>query len=333
VRGIMAEAAGGALGPDMTRALLTAIIEDDEVAVRQWLVRGGDPNMTAMTFASPDVAQTDVTLPALAVARGMHMSEIDDDRGYPALRALLEHGADPKFLFNDTSIVRVAVRQGLCRLVALLFEFGAELEDKNDEYMSTLDLAVCYDHMDTFALLLRHATREQMKITARVIIDDHQEALAMLLHAGVDPNTPVETPASSGMTPLLLASLMCDSVDRRGTMRMLLSAGARPDYQFHGASAEDRTENETYLRLLADVRLSGGWKAYARAPRVDLLMLRVLCQRGRATAPRGPLRRLFSTSFANSGAKRQARSALLPDALFWHVLSFWRSQRQVDGVR
>ena len=81
------------------------------------------------------------------------------------------------------------------------------------------------------------------------------------------------------------------------------------------------------------MRLSGGWKAYARAPRVDLLMLRVLCQRGRATAPRGPLRRLFSTSFANSGAKRRARGASLPDALFWHVLSFWRSQRQVDGVR
>lgn len=328
----MAEAAGGAFGPDMTRALFTAIIEDDEVAVRQWLVRGGDPNMTAMTFASP---ATSVTLPALAVARGKHMSEIDDDRGYPALRALLEHGADPKFLwgFGGTPFVRVAVRQGLCRLVALLFEFGAELEDANDECMSTLDLAVCYDHMDTFALLLRHATREQMKLTARVIIDDHQEALAMLLHAGADPNTPVDTPASSGLTPLLLASLMCDSVDRCGTMRMLLRAGARPDYRFHGASAEDRTENETYHRLLADVRLSGGWKAYARAPRVDLLMLRVLCQRGRATAPRGPLRRLFSTSFANSGAKRRARSALLPDALFWHVLSFWRSQRQVDGVR
>ena len=332
----MAEAAGGAirpgaLGPDMTPALLTAMIEDDEVAVRQWLVRGGDPNMTAMTFASPAFAPA--TLPALAVARGKHMSEIDDDRGYPVLRALLEHGADPKFIFGDSPIVRVAVRQGLCRLVALLFEFGAELEDKNDECMSTLDLAVCYDHMDTFALLLRHATREQMKITARVIIDDHQEALAMLLHAGVDPNTPVDTPASSGMTPLLFASLVCDSVDRRGTMRMLLRAGARPDYRFHGASAEDRTENETYLRLLADVRLSGGWKAYARAPRVDLLMLRVLCQRGRATAPRGPLRRLFSTSFANSGAKRRARGASLPDALFWHVLSFWRSQRQVDGVR
>ena len=48
--------------------------------------------------------------------------------------------------------------------------------------------------------------------------------------------------------------------------------------------------------------------------------LRLLCQRGRATAPAGVLARLFS-------------GPSLPRELFAHVLSFWRSARALDEDR
>ena len=48
--------------------------------------------------------------------------------------------------------------------------------------------------------------------------------------------------------------------------------------------------------------------------------LRLLCQRGRATAPAGVLARLFS-------------GPSLPRELFAHVLSYWRSARALDEDR
>lgn len=60
------------------------------------------------------------------------------------------------------------------------------------------------------------------------------------------------------------------------------------------------------------VRLAGSYKNYARAPRIDLLLLRELCARGRALPPRRDpvLRRLFY-------------SAPLPNECFWLILAYW----------
>ena len=65
--------------------------------------------------------------------------------------------------------------------------------------------------------------------------------------------------------------------------------------------------------FLEDVRVAGSYKAYARAPRVELTRLRLLCARGRASPP-PVLARLFA--------------AELPNGVFWSVLSFWRSSRE-----
>ena len=61
------------------------------------------------------------------------------------------------------------------------------------------------------------------------------------------------------------------------------------------------------------VRLAGSYKNYARAPRIDLLLLRELCARGRALPPRRDpvLKRLFY-------------SAPLPNECFWLILAYWR---------
>lgn len=71
---------------------------------------------------------------------------------------------------------------------------------------------------------------------------------------------------------------------------------------------------------------AGSFKKWLNVPRKQLLVLRKLVERGRATPPptvRGmlvecPLERLFP-------APRAAES--LPDVLFWKVLSFWRTSR------
>ena len=121
--------------------------------------------------------------------------------------------------------------------------------------------------------------------------------------------------------------------------------------------------------LLADVRRAGGWAKYARAPRIELVRLRSLCARGRATPPPNPvLERLFNANVQReclyhgvcnhsthecavvkslvAAAKenclagwredergqrsRRIASRALPNEVFWHILRFWRSSREVD---
>ena len=84
---------------------------------------------------------------------------------------------------------------------------------------------------------------------------------------------------------------------------------------------DDRLYDKTW-QLLRDVRLAGGWKRYANAPRASLLILRELCNRGRA-APPPELAALFCTSSDNARRTRKA----LPTPVFWHVLGYWRSDR------
>ena len=71
---------------------------------------------------------------------------------------------------------------------------------------------------------------------------------------------------------------------------------------------------EGSLALFRDYRAAGGtWKRYVAEPRKQLLVLRRLVERGRAAPPDGTL----------------ARVQGLPDVLFWKVLKFWRSDRDV----
>ena len=57
---------------------------------------------------------------------------------------------------------------------------------------------------------------------------------------------------------------------------------------------------------------AGSWKLYVRAPRAALVALRRLCEKDRARPP-SELARLFA----------------LDKFIFWRVLSFWRSEREM----
>ena len=119
--------------------------------------------------------------------------------------------------------------------------------------------------------------------------------------------------------------------------RLLLRAGADPEHRDEGnCTAEEsfRSNGSMYAEqcadFLRDVRLAGGWKRYVLQPKYDLLVLRALCHRGRATlSARTPevLVRLFG---APDGRRRTrspratagVRRVHLPDPLFWRILEF-----------
>ena len=65
------------------------------------------------------------------------------------------------------------------------------------------------------------------------------------------------------------------------------------------------------VALFDEIYAAGSWKRYANEPRVQLLMLRCLCAKGRAAPPPGMVANLLA----------------LPTAIFWSVLSFWRTSR------
>ena len=67
-----------------------------------------------------------------------------------------------------------------------------------------------------------------------------------------------------------------------------------------------------FYRLITNVRQAGGWKPFVRAPRISLVVLRSLCEKGRARPP-PELARLFA----------------LDKFIFWHVLAFWRNDRDL----
>ena len=72
---------------------------------------------------------------------------------------------------------------------------------------------------------------------------------------------------------------------------------------------------EAFLALLAGLRAAGSWKRYANEPRVQLVVLRKLTERGRAKVPR----------YHNMHTLFAGRT--LPDVLFWKILEFWRTDR------
>ena len=157
---------------------------------------------------------------------------------------------------------------------------------------------------------------------------DRREAAVLLLDAGAR----VDDRDSGGSTALHWAAArghtkMC---------RLLLSRRASLDVRnIHGrdpeASARLRDRTAT-ADLLAAVRAAGGWAAYVAAPRVQLLVLRILCEKGRASSRGAVLARLFPCESERRAPlrihSRYARAAL-PKELFWHIVQFWRSDRDI----
>ena len=191
-----------------------------------------------------------------------------------------------------------AAREGWCSAITWLLEQGADVNAGAPTWRHTpLHGAAEHDKRGAAVLLLDASAR----------VDDRNRY----------GNTALHFAAAKGHTN------MC---------KLLLSRGASLD-----ARRYDGDDPEAYARrcgrtatadLLAAVRAAGGWAAYVAAPRVQLLMLRILCEQGRAVAPTD-LARLFASVTERRASLRSARKApaALPKEVFWHIVQFWRSDR------
>ena len=212
------------------------------------------------------------------------------------------------------------------------------------------------DRVDAVRLLLAHGADANLCRGAPRGIKD---APLMLCHfqgemdALLDGGAEVDARNEIGRTALM----NCCFYYEHGLVlaKLLLRRGANCYLQdAEGLDAEATTLRHGHpdlrdpiVNLIRDFKSAGSWKAYVRAPRVELVRLRSLCARGRATPPHaasGSLERLLTLSAAEmviferlfafpsspttkTKAARVARP--LPNEVFWHVLSFWRSSRDV----
>ena len=160
--------------------------------------------------------------------------------------------------------------------------------------------------------------------------EDNMCSMKILIESGANVNAQT----SGGYSVLMEAvvSVYHKSIEPEDVL-FLLRSGA--DYTLRNDRGDDAEAiaargHEITQFVLADVRAAGGIKQYYRQPIVQLNVLRLLCERGRATAPSahacyasgpsGVLARLFPGPRTLLGPK-------LPRELFAHVLSFWRSVR------
>lgn len=159
----------------------------------------------------------------------------------------------------------------------------------------------------------------------------HREAAVVLKHgAAIDAQS-----LSNRITPLMIAARN----DRVQAVKFLLRSGADismvdkygNDAELHCIQGFEIQADSPSRTLIRDVKRAGGWKNYARAPRVELVRLRSLCARGRARPPSSDsvLQRVFSAPGSSKKSARASRRAL-PNEIFWHIVLFWRSDRDDD---
>ena len=167
----------------------------------------------------------------------------------------------------------------------------------------------------------------------------HQGIVRLLLKHGAAVDTNMTT---SRQTPLMIAAGFCGFVSL-GLVRELLRGGADLDLVdtngrnaeaiarlklqtsliYNGKGIPENPQSrrrpggvEAFIELLTAVRAAGSWKRYANEPRVQLVVLRKLTERGRAKVPR--YHWILTHLFARG---------TLPDVLFWKILEFWRTDR------
>ena len=231
------------------------------------------------------------------------------------VRQWLDTGGDanakcPGFIteFPWESVLQRAARRGNTEILSLLLSRGADIDFTDPGGMTAL-------------FYLMNYWRSHRSLSA----------LRVLLSHGADVNLARKDRIGSildGMSPLMCAA----SAGGPDLVRPLLRAGADPEQRDGGnCTVEERARSESFRErpasavFLRDVRLAGGWVRYFLRPHYDLLVLRALCHRRRATFDSWTpevLVRLFGAPEARRRNNAVRGRADLPDPLFWRVLEF-----------
>ena len=212
------------------------------------------------------------------------------------------------------------------------WEHGYEDEDHRGTLLHCVVLRHPFyrsDATDAVRLLLEYgadvnvSTDYQNQVTGWC---EFPQEMSVLIDAGADMKTLPDTPIIVRHHGLALAKLAL----RRGVpwdlKKNVWKGIVNGSYDTHLAGNAEQPK--TVKDFICEFTAAGSWKAYARLPRVELVRLRSLCARGRATPP-PELERLFDCpSSATTKKHKAARAARpLPKEVFWHVLSFWRTSR------
>ena len=257
------------------------------------------------------------------------------DEDVTTLRLFLENYRDPPHVMKEietTSLLRLSLRRhhytlkdgDRGELVRLLTHYGAESVGVTRTGRTQIMLHFVY----------------------------YSGEAAALLDAGAD----IDAAEENGETPLMTATypIAGRSVFNVALVRFLVRRGANIFLKDRdGADAEAHARNNKNLEaadFLRDMKAAGGsYKKYLHAPRVELLRLRALCDRGRATPP-SKLRTISAETvvlqrmFGAPTAKTQGATRL-PNEVFWHIISYWctrcddsaldheRLERAADGPR
>ena len=233
-----------------------------------------------------------------------------------ALEAALPGAAEDDL----TSAMSTAVEKDRCDMLRLLLDHGVEADTRRVSYYRTALFAAAGDLYGFEGRYCR------------------MDAAIMLLDAGADVNHS----DLDGYTPLIEAA----HGGHLEMLRLLLRRGAKLDASFYvaadgmsiGGTAEDMAKAQGHdecVTLLSGVRLAGGWKKWVSIPRKQLVVLRVLCERGRASTEDALLARLFPSNSPAEEAEedddeaasraRVAPRGEVPKEVFWHVLEYWQS--------
>ena len=232
-----------------------------------------------------------------------------DDGSIAVVESWLGSGGDPNAMcsgaYHGWSLLRWAASCGKAEIMSLLLSRGAEIDATDPEGRTAL-----------YQLLNYWTMHKSLP------------ALRLLLSNGADVNLAIRqgNRGLSGRSPIFHAA----GEARADCVRMLLRAGADPEHRAHiltpgTSTAEEQARSDAYSQrsasadLLRDVRLAGGWKRYVLQQKYDLLVLRALCHRGRATfSARTPevLVRLFGAPDARRRKYTIRDRVHLPDPLF-----------------
>ena len=238
------------------------------------------------------------------------------------VRAWLDGGGDPNALSDRSGVGTItllseAAWRGNIDMMHLLISRGADVDATNAEGRTALNSLLNYFTVHTSL-----------------------PALRLLLSNGADVNLAIPQSAElcAGKSPLMYAAC----AGGPGVVEVLLRAGADIEHRanvYYGqnCNAEEYARSRAFegsriadsAYFLRHVRLAGGWLRYFLRPHKNLLVLRALCHRERATHDnRTPevLVRLFGAP----DGRRRTRSTRategvrvhLPDPLFWRVLEF-----------
>ena len=278
--------------------IVLATARGDVAMVGNWLESGGDANQDL-----PDGYRQLINV----------FEEIDSD--------------DEDNNIRGQRLLEVATEHENCDLIRILIAHGAEVDNEFIYYgteVTALYLAINQQLSDAAKFLIEsgadvnRVNRLGSSVMLSALLDP--PLLRALLIAGADASAPLEEDhASSGMTPEAYAR-------------------SRRDYyvedprNYHSDFAGIYGETVT---ILEGTRLAGSYKNYVLQEYKELLRLRSLLARKRASiAPTTPevVARLFGGR-ADPAASRRAtrrrrppppRSAGVPGPVFWKVMEYWR---------